>query len=161
MKNQEKKSITTIYILDIVKEFCKKNKLNLSEEINSLFVEKYLSIKSKVDKLELIKEEERLITEIKQIKERHEVISKNLTTEEKRYISQVNERIRKGFELKSIHSWFNKEFNRAIDLTEFKELVHFYEEQSQKRVEIALNKGKGIRRSKWRWKLVEDVANHS
>lgn len=128
----EDKRQTTIYLLKDVFNYCKENKINLSEWVNTEFTKQYLSLTSKQEELA------RLQKEITEIKERVETQNKLLTSREIRYICQVKARQREGKDLTSMWRWFNTEYNRKLSFAEFEELVEFYERQAVKRVEEAM-----------------------
>ena len=140
------KKITTIYVSPDILEYCKDNKISLSEWVDTEFSYKFLSVGSKYKEIENAKNRiEELTQEIEGIKARRADLAKGLTTRELRFIGTVKPLLRQGFELNAIKNRFNEEHKRNFSLDEFRALVEFYEEQLKSRVEHALrNKKKNV-----------------
>lgn len=136
------KKITTIYIRKDVLEFCKANKVNLSQWINVEFFDKFLSIKAKQAELEAIgQRREKVMNEVKEIKKRLSELSESLTDREKRYISTVIPNLKKGSATwEGALAYFNNEFKRNSTLEDFKSVVDLYETQARTRLDYALSK---------------------
>jgi len=141
VRKENTKKRTTIYLYDDIIQYVKKNKINLSEWLNKEFREQYLSINSKRKELESCLHKISILKkEISIIKQRKESLFMNITEAEKREIATIMPRLRKGFSFDAIRKGFNQNHNRSFSVDELRYLVNLYEDQSQKRLEIALSK---------------------
>jgi len=143
------KKITTVYIEKEIREHAKTFKISLTDFINLEYRRKYLSLESKMQRLQKLDvEKEDLLKEIRELRERLENAKIELTVAEQRNLSTVKVRQRKGMEISSMWRFFNSEYNRNFTLVEFEQLVNLYESQCQKRVEEAMYEKKNPRRRK-------------
>lgn len=135
------RKVTSLNIDKDVLEFCRDNKINLSEWVSTEFSKKFLGMDSKIKRLkEIEKEKTQLLYEIELIKERQDSVSKQLTQNEIRYICTVKAKLRSGCDFNSIKNFFNDEYHRNLSLDEFRSLVKFHEDQMEKRTQYAIEK---------------------
>lgn len=129
------KARTTIYLDKEVHDFCKDNKINISEYLNNKIREDFLDINSKVRELEQIKNrEEELKEEIQQMRERAASLTNELTTREKRFIYSIPEKLKQGYEFKAMFRLFNNENNRNYTYDEFVQLYRAHEKVARERL---------------------------
>jgi len=139
----QEKIRTTIYLDKDIKDFCKSHKLNLSDWVNNKIRNEFLGLDSKTKELEQIKRrEEELKEEIKLIKERTSNLCTDLTQTEKRFLYNVPERLKRGFDLKAIHNLFNHDFNRNYTYDEFVALYQSHEKMARERLASVVYKNK-------------------
>jgi hypothetical protein len=137
------KKITTIYVNKDIKEFCKDNKINLSDWINTEFTDKFLSAGFKVKLIEeKSREIEKLKEEVKQIRERRDELKTTLSEREIKGICSCVARRSKGFNLNSMCNFFNDEYKRTFTIDEFVGLLDLYDTKAKERTAYAMNKCK-------------------
>lgn len=135
------KSITTVYIEKRIRDYCKKNKIVLSDWINSIFTNQFLNVDSKLKEIQEIEaRKQKLLKEIEDIKERTESLSRNLSTREVRDIETIKARIDKGANHHAILRQFNTVHNRTFTMEEFKELVNIHEIKQERRLKFRTEK---------------------
>lgn len=134
------KSRTTLFVRDDVRNHAREFKVNLSEFLNREYVNKYLSLDVKEAKLTYAEQEvARLKAEITQDKERLESLSLELTEHERRYLATVMPRRRAGYDMRAMWAFFNTEYKRKVEFSEFEHLVRLYEQQAEKRAAYAMD----------------------
>ena len=134
-----KKKTCLLLQQDII-TFCRKNKINLSEWVNVEFTQYYLSLEKKKQQIETLQ------NEIKQIEARADVLNKELTSREIRYIYQVTPRRKEGKKMPALLAFFNNEYHRNLTLSEFEAIVNFYEKAAINRIKAAMERKNEERR---------------
>jgi hypothetical protein len=138
---EKDKKITTINVYVEILNYCKKNKLSLSEWVNTEFKNKYISVRAKVAELEKLEHrKEELIKEIKEIKDRNETMKISITTREMRFLETIGSRLEKGAEWKYIKNCYNNEHNRDLSIEELQFLYKSHKNKIKNRLEMALKK---------------------
>lgn len=137
------KKITTMYINKDIWSFCKKNKMNLSDWVNTEFTHQYLGLEAKKEEIKKIDiRKEVLSGEIGEMEKTLKTVSISLTDKEIRFIATVKPLVSKGCDHLAIHKRFNQENKREFTFPEFKDLVQLHEDHHQRRLEILKNKRK-------------------
>jgi hypothetical protein len=136
----EKTKQTSLNIEIDILNFCKENKIVLSQWVNKKFSDEFFGLNSKIKRLEEIKQEEyKLKKQIELIKSRTQDINSNLTTREIRFLQSVELKRKQGFEMKAMHNLFTNDY-RNISFDDFISLAKKYEEINDERTKYRMNK---------------------
>ena len=118
------KKITTVYIDEEIKKFCKSNKLNLSDWINLRFNEEFLTTQTKLRRVIKLRSDANLIEkEVKVLKKNVRNIIKTFSSEQLGFVCEVNKLVDGGFDLQAIRRRFNSGFGSSFSLSEFEQIV--------------------------------------
>jgi hypothetical protein len=121
------KTTTSIRVDEEILDFCRSNHISLSEWVCREFGKQFLGLQSKLTELgELENKADELRGIIKAQKERLTQLNLQVTNLERRYLKNVPERHRSGFNMKSMHDFYNNEFSRNLSFDEFISLVELY-----------------------------------
>ena len=126
IRMKSNKRVTSIYILDEVREYCETHNMNFSQWANKSFLEQYLSLGSKVRELaETLKHAEDLKHQIKRIKEEAAGLVAKLTPDQKDFMRGIPSLLKDGKDLMAIKSRFNEQFKTRYSQDEFLLMMEF------------------------------------